>query len=468
MGDTVDHGDGDAMMMLNIVVGGKTSKENRQKNKKQSRRERMRSSKKRKRQDQKMKNNAVENSVEKPDEAGNVRKDDANTANDEAIAVRDNEANKAKDNDYDRNDDNFQTKEKNNHKNQEDQSAENATVVALPKKSSSICINSNKFRDNPDKDIIRNDKQFNDDLVLFRSTGSRRKHNDAKHASDAEQNMATSSASSSAAYMATYHARPLEMDRRARASNKIKKSSVSSHIFVDYNGDDVKDGNHLTLREHEASVNQEFEKLSNHTNPTTNGESADPFDQLGVHERLVSAISKNSKGSFQFLRPTVIQCKTSKALLHSASNVFVQSETGSGKTFAYLLPIIHSLAIDRSGAMKKVDRNIGGTRCIVLCPTRELATQTFIAAEKLCSHAFSWLVPGLLVGGEKRKSEKARLRKGITILIATPGRLLDHLGKTECLTTALKGKLEWIVLDEAGKSLIIFNKMIVGKIKGYD
>jgi ATP-dependent RNA helicase DDX31/DBP7 len=56
-----------------------------------------------------------------------------------------------------------------------------------------------------------------------------------------------------------------------------------------------------------------------------------------------------------------------------------------------------------------------------------------------------------LSGGEKRKSEKARLRKGITILIATPGRLLDHLNKTESLMVALKGKLEWFVLDEADR-----------------
>ena len=55
--------------------------------------------------------------------------------------------------------------------------------------------------------------------------------------------------------------------------------------------------------------------------------------------------------------------------------------------------------------------------------------------------------------GEKRKSEKARLRKGVTILVATPGRLLDHLSKTEILLAALKNKLEWLVLDEADQLL---------------
>ncbi len=112
------------------------------------------------------------------------------------------------------------------------------------------------------------------------------------------------------------------------------------------------------------------------------------------------------------------------------------------------------LAIDtQNWEPKKVDRHIGGTRAIILCPTRELTTQTFITCEKVCQHSFPWLVPGCLSGGEKRKSEKARLRKGITILVSTPGRLLDHLAKTDSLLMALKGKIEWLVLDESDRLL---------------
>lgn len=112
------------------------------------------------------------------------------------------------------------------------------------------------------------------------------------------------------------------------------------------------------------------------------------------------------------------------------------------------------LAVDlKTNAYKRVDRQIGGTRAILLMPTRELSTQTYNVANHLCSKSFPWIVPGCLSGGEKRKSEKARLRKGITILIATPGRLLDHLSKTESLMVALKGKLEWFVLDEADRLL---------------
>lgn len=64
------------------------------------------------------------------------------------------------------------------------------------------------------------------------------------------------------------------------------------------------------------------------------------------------------------------------------------------------------------------------------------------------SQPFTWLVPGLLIGGEKRKSEKARLRKGITILIGTPGRLLDHAKNTKNVTFH---HLKWLIIDEADR-----------------
>ena len=67
-----------------------------------------------------------------------------------------------------------------------------------------------------------------------------------------------------------------------------------------------------------------------------------------------------------------------------------------------------------------VSRKSNGTRALILAPTRELATQTYAVAERVCVNAFPWIIPGCLSGGEKRKSEKARLRKGVTILIATP------------------------------------------------
>ena len=61
-----------------------------------------------------------------------------------------------------------------------------------------------------------------------------------------------------------------------------------------------------------------------------------------------------------------------------------------------------------------------------------------------------WVVPGYLMGGEKRKAEKMRLRKGINILVATPGRLIDHINNTNCLSLE---QIKYLVLDEADRML---------------
>lgn len=91
-----------------------------------------------------------------------------------------------------------------------------------------------------------------------------------------------------------------------------------------------------------------------------------------------------------------------------------------------------------------------GTYAVVLAPTKELAAQLFDEAWRVCAARFRWIVPGILSGGRKKKAEKATLRKGVTLLVATPGRLLDHLRTTEAFRSA---HLRWIVLDEADRLL---------------
>lgn len=86
-------------------------------------------------------------------------------------------------------------------------------------------------------------------------------------------------------------------------------------------------------------------------------------------------------------------------------------------------------------------------KAIIITPTRELAMQILEILQKICNN-YHWLVPGILIGGEKKKSEKARLRKGVGILVATPGRLLDHLQNTQCFKFC---NLRWLVLDEADR-----------------
>lgn len=122
----------------------------------------------------------------------------------------------------------------------------------------------------------------------------------------------------------------------------------------------------------------------------------------------------------------------------------VNAATGTGKTVVYLAPIIHHL--------QKYDPRIqrsDGTFALVLVPTRELCMQVYEILQKLL-HRFHWIVPGYMMGGENRSKEKARLRKGISILVATPGRLLDHLRHT---SSFLYTNLRWIIFDEADSIL---------------
>uniref|UniRef100_A0A6I8NHT9 ATP-dependent RNA helicase n=1 Tax=Ornithorhynchus anatinus TaxID=9258 RepID=A0A6I8NHT9_ORNAN len=152
---------------------------------------------------------------------------------------------------------------------------------------------------------------------------------------------------------------------------------------------------------------------------------SDSFDGLNLHPHLVSTITSVLKMSSM----TSVQ-KQSIPVLLEGKDALVRSQTGSGKTLAYCIPVVQSLQ-----AMKSKIQRSDGPYALVLVPTRE---------------PFTWIVPGVLMGGEKRKSEKARLRKGINILISTPGRLVDHIKSTKNIHF---NRIQWLVMDEADRIL---------------
>jgi ATP-dependent RNA helicase DDX31/DBP7 len=133
---------------------------------------------------------------------------------------------------------------------------------------------------------------------------------------------------------------------------------------------------------------------------------------------------------------------------------------GSKKTLMYVLPIVQCLASSTNNGWRPspgggvgvdgVEHKSGGRWCICLCPMREPANQMHSFANQLHQSLFPCIVSRCLLGGEKRKSEKARLRRGITLLVAMPGHLLDHLTKTESLPLLLwhNPGLKWLVLDK--------------------
>ncbi|TVU19467.1 hypothetical protein EJB05_35617, partial [Eragrostis curvula] len=163
------------------------------------------------------------------------------------------------------------------------------------------------------------------------------------------------------------------------------------------------------------------------------------FADLGLHPTLCAHLQ--DKMGFQ--APTRIQAQAIPVAM-SGKHMLVKAATGTGKTLAYLAPIVHLLQM-REPRAERTD----GTFALVLVPTRELCLQVYGIAQQLV-HRFHWIVPGYVMGGENRAKEKARLRKGISILIATPGRLLDHLQHT---ASFVYSNLRWIVFDEADSIL---------------
>ncbi|KAE8555860.1 hypothetical protein EYB25_000558 [Talaromyces marneffei] len=161
------------------------------------------------------------------------------------------------------------------------------------------------------------------------------------------------------------------------------------------------------------------------------------FTNLGLAPTLAAHLLTK----MELKAPTAIQKASIPQLVKEDSDAFIQAQTGSGKTLAYLLPLVQRIInLKDSGAISKnsgkgnedsIHRD-AGLFAIILAPTRELCKQISIVLENLlrCAH---WIVAGTVIGGEKKKSEKARLRKGLNILVATPGRLVDHLDNTQVL-----------------------------------
>eukprot|EP00873_Tetraselmis_striata_P001678 jgi/Tetstr1/421942/TSEL_012841.t1 len=178
---------------------------------------------------------------------------------------------------------------------------------------------------------------------------------------------------------------------------------------------------------------------------------ASSFRGLGLAESLCEHLE-----AINFAEPTKVQSASIPWLL-KGRDALVNAPTGSGKTLAYLAPVVHSL----QGSDERLHRHLG-THAIVMAPTRELVVQINDVLSILLRR-YHWLVGGLLMGGEQRQREKARLRKGVMILIATPGRLLDHLQNTESFRTS---ELKWLIMDEADRLLDLGFEKKVEEIVG--
>ena len=155
------------------------------------------------------------------------------------------------------------------------------------------------------------------------------------------------------------------------------------------------------------------------------------FSALKLHPTLLRGVE-----DLGFVRPTPIQSKSIPYALEGR-DLLANAETGSGKTAAFLLPILHRLlSLPR-----------GTTRALVLAPTRELALQILDDMKALARH--TGIKGSAVYGGVGMVPQETAFRNGVDVIVATPGRLLDHFGRGY----APMSGLEYLVLDEADRML---------------
>ena len=160
-----------------------------------------------------------------------------------------------------------------------------------------------------------------------------------------------------------------------------------------------------------------------------------PFSALGLSADLVRAVSEEG-----YSEPTPVQAQAIPLILEGR-DVLAGAQTGTGKTAGFTLPLLQRLSTRaHTGGKHHV-------RALILTPTRELAAQV---GESVTTYGkYLKLKSAIIFGGVNINPQKSKLRNGVDILIATPGRLLDHVGQK----TVDLSRIEILVLDEADRML---------------
>lgn len=180
----------------------------------------------------------------------------------------------------------------------------------------------------------------------------------------------------------------------------------------------------------------------NHPNiaPATEpgAQTPESFADLGLHPDLLKAIHASG-----YTKPTPIQARAIPAVI-AGRDVMGAAQTGTGKTAAFTLPILHRLMPLASHSTSPARHPV---RALILTPTRELADQVADNVKRYSD--FSPLRAAVVFGGVDFNPQKAELLRGVDVLIATPGRLLDHVEQR----TVNLSQVSTFVLDEADRML---------------
>lgn len=227
--------------------------------------------------------------------------------------------------------------------------------------------------------------------------------------------------------------KPIKRKRDSENDEKVKKKKKKKQKQED------------TEEENGNGTNEEIEEVD----PTSLPGSSSVLETLlsdNSFEALrgkVSDATLKAIGEMGFAKMTEIQAKSIPPLLEGRDLVG-SAKTGSGKTLAFLIPVVELIH-----KLKFMPRN--GCGAVIISPTRELSMQTFGVLKELMDNHHHQTY-GLLMGGANRQIESEKLSKGLNIIVATPGRLLDHLQNTPDF---LYKNLQILVIDEVDRILEI-------------
>jgi ATP-dependent RNA helicase DDX31/DBP7 len=235
--------------------------------------------------------------------------------------------------------------------------------------------------------------------------------------------------------------KPIKNEDKKKEEKMIEENNKDKEIKIENIKKDKKlneDNNNDNLIINESISNKNIKKEDNKKRSNTSQTifSIKSFEDLQINPYLKKALNKNNYNIM-----TKIQKKAIPILLEH-KNVIVKSETGSGKTLAYIIPLYQNLI--EINDINKISRK-DGIYSIIFSPTHELCLQIEKTLDKIKSCCIN-VVYGTMMGGQKVETEKKKLRKGLNIIITTPGRLLYHLKNTENLNF---NKLKIIIIDEA-------------------
>jgi len=165
------------------------------------------------------------------------------------------------------------------------------------------------------------------------------------------------------------------------------------------------------------------------------------FNDFNLAPSLQQALA-----DLEFTTPTPVQAEAIPAAM-AGKDLLVSSQTGSGKTFAFLLPTLNVLASQEAQPLNARLKNIPAPQILVLCPTRELAQQVCQDAIKLVRHIKGMRIASIM-GGMPFGKQIAQL-KGAQVVVATPGRLLDLINRRQLVLTDVNA----LIVDEADRML---------------